>query len=265
MAELIINDSNYLQHIAQEAADGRMKGCKPRSYKSHPQGYLPCARPFDFLDIPESEWEDRLKARIAAKAQLSDIRNTGNNGKPIPSRDQNGRGYCWFHSGVSAHLIARAIMGEPYADLSAYAGACIIKNFRDEGGWGSEGIEWQGEHGCPTSRTWPQQSVSRSNVTDAMYADAAQHKIVSWVDLNPNNSKTQLVTCLLMGIPVVVDFNWWSHSVCAVDLVSINPFRIRIWNSWGDGWSENGMGILEGSKAIPDGALAPDIVTPSAA
>jgi hypothetical protein len=97
-----------------------------------------------------------------------------------------------------------------------------------------------------------------------MRAEAAKRKYKKWMELDHSKMKAQLVTCLLLGIPVVSDFNWWSHSVCTIDLVSLSPFRTRIWNSWGDGWSANGTGILEGNKAIPDDALAPEILTPAA-
>lgn len=259
--EIIIHDNNWRQHL--NSGQGHAKGLIPRDFAKYPVGYLMCAKPFDATLIPESEWQVRLDAQKAAKAQLSDIRNRGNNGQPIPSRDQNGKGFCWAHSGVSAHLALRAAMGEPYADLSAYAVACIIKGYRDEGGWGAEGVEWEAANGCPTSQFWPQQSMSRTNDNAQMRANAALHKVTEWMDLEPANMKAQLVTCLLSNIPVVVDFNWWSHSVCALDLVSLVPFSIRIWNSWSDTWSENGTGILSGSKAMPDGALAPRVVTPS--
>lgn len=262
MAEILINDQNFHQHVTHVGPDGlhRARGLKPRDYGAYPVGYLPCAPAFDLDLIPESEWQSRLDAQIAAKAQLSDIRNRGMGGSPIPSRDQNGRGYCWFHSGVSANLIVRAINNQPYADLSAYAGACIIKNYRDEGGWGSEGVEWEAANGCPTSQFWPQQSTSRKYDTPEMRANAKLHSIQEWMDGEPRN-KAQLVTCLLLGIPVVSDFNWWSHSVCAIDLVKLSPFTIRIWNSWGDSWSENGTGLLQGSKAIPDGMVMPRVIT----
>lgn len=172
-------------------------------------------------------------------------------------------GNCWAHSGVSAHLVARAAMNEPYADLSAYAIACIIKNFRDEGGWGSEGVQFQSERGCPTSQFWPQQSMSRSNDNAETWKNAALHKYIQWMDLDPNQMKEQLVTCLLLGFPVVSDYNWWSHSVCAIDIESISPFHVRIWNSWGDSWSENGTGILQDRKAIPDAGVAAIVVSPS--
>lgn len=262
--EIIIHDDNYQDHISP-LVNGELKsqGLIPRDFEVQPFGSLMFAKPFDIPLIPESEWQSRLDAQIAAKAQLSDVRNAGMHGQPIPSRDQNGKGYCWSHSSTSAALIVRAINNEPYADLSAYAVACIIKNYHDEGGNGADSLEWIATHGIPTSQFWPQQSMSRANDTPAMRANAALHKFTQWMDLEPSRMKAQLVTCLLLGFPVVSDFNWWGHSVCTLDLVSINPFTTRIWNSWGDGWSQNGTGLLQGNKAIPDNALAARVMTAS--
>jgi hypothetical protein len=263
--EVIIGDHNAHLFVVDPVVGGGQKarGLIPRDYQRCPIGYLGAlAKPFDLPLIPESEWQARLDAQVAEHAQLSDIRNRGMGGSPIPSRDQDGKGYCWAHSGVSAHLLVRALVNEPYADLSAYAVACMIKDFRDEGGWGSEGVEFQGTKGVPTSEFWPQQSMSRSNDNPKTWENAARHKYVEWMDGAPQN-KAQLVTALLSNCPCVCDYNWWSHSVCGMDLVGLSPFRIRIWNSWGDSWSENGTGILEASKAIPDGLLVARVVTPS--
>lgn len=258
--EIIINDDNYLEYVGHEDADGNRKarGLNPRNFRLQPVGYHAKAPAFSLPLIPESEWADRLAARIAAKAQLSDVRNAGGpNGAPIPSRDQNGKGYCWGHSNTSAALLWRAKMGLPYADLSAYAVCCIIKGYRDEGGNCTDSIEFMADRGIPTSKYWPQQSMSRSNDNAETWKNAALHKFdAGWMDLDPSNMKAQMVTCMLLGIPMAGDFDWWGHSVGLMDLVSLNPFRIRIWNSWGDSWSDNGTGILEGRKAIPDGAVA---------
>lgn len=266
MAEVIIHDGNFQQFLSP-VVNGERKamGCIPRDFGKQPLGFLACAKPFDLPLVPESEWQARLDAQIAAKSQLSDIRNSGMFGDRIPSRDQNGKGYCWAHSSVSAALIVRAINNQPYVDLSAFAVACIIKGYRDEGGQGSESLEWIAANGVPDAKFWPQQSMSKANDTPDMRANAKLHEFTEWMDLDPQNMKAQLVTCLLLGIPVVSDFNWWSHSVCSIDLVSVNPFRTRIWNSWGDSWSEGGTGLLEGSKAIPDNALAPRVITAAAA
>lgn len=263
MSEIIINDDNWQAFVAP-VVDGeqRAMGLVPRDYTTHPIGCYAAAKPFDLPLIPESEWEDRLQARIKAKAQLSDVRNRGMNGQPIPSRDQNGKGYCWAHSSTSAALIVRAMEGQPYADLSAFAVACIIKHFRDQGGWGAESLEFIAEKGIPTSEFWPQQSMRRENDNPDTWTNAKLHRVTEWMDMEGGN-KQQLVTCLLSGIPVVSDFNWWGHSVCTLDLVSVKPFKTRIWNSWGDSWSENGTGILEGGKAVPNGMIAPRVLTAS--
>lgn len=141
--------------------------------------------------------------------------------------------------------------------------------------------------------------MDRSNDKPETWANAALHKAVqSWADpaaaqYDRKLTFEQVATLLLTDTPVVSDFNWWSHSVCAIDLVDGNAMRdtyradsgkladpaefdrawgtsseaggfgIRILNSWGDSWSDRGMGVLTGSKAVPDGAVAPRVVTPS--
>jgi hypothetical protein len=210
-------------------------------------------------------------------------------------------GNCWFHSGTSAQLLMRAVMGEPYADLSAYAGACKIKNFRDEGGWGAQGVDFQTEKGIPTSQFWPQKSMSKSNDNPQTWENALLHRVAEgWIDTQAQQydrklSRQQVATLLLSGCPVVVDYNWWGHSVCAADLVDgaqnfeagllrnengklltvqefdeqwemdsdAGGFGVRIWNSWGDSWSQQGMGVLAAGKAWPDGAVGLRTVTPS--
>lgn len=260
MSEIIIGDDTIV-----DVPEGKAMGCIPRDWEQYPHGSLTYARPFDLPLVPESEWQARLDAQIATKSQLSNVRNMGMFGQPIPSRDQDGKGYCWAHSSVSAALIVRAINNQPYVDLSAFSVACPIKNFRDEGGWGAESLEWMAVNGCATSQFWPQQSMSQANLNDAEKANAKLHVYSEWMDLDPGQMKAQLVTCLLMGIPVVTDFNWWSHSVCTIDLVSLSPFTTRIWNSWGDSWSENGTGLLTGNKAMPDSAIAPRVIKASVA
>jgi C1A family cysteine protease len=257
VSELIIHDGN-----AHEVIRPGGFGLIPRDFAAHPHGSLAYAKAFDLPLIPEGEWESRLAAQKAAKGQLSDIRNRGMNGQAIPARDQGNQGYCWAHSTVSAMLVSRAANNLPYADLSAYAIACIIKHYRNQGGWCGESVEFAVERGVPTSATWPQQSKDPRNDNAQTWADAAKHKVAEWMDLDPENMRAQLVTCLLLGIPVVSDFSWWSHSVCTIDLVSINPFQTRILNSWGN-WNGDGTGLLQGRRAIPESAIALRVTTAS--
>jgi hypothetical protein len=305
--ELLIGDHNWREHAADPVVDGEHKarGLIPRDYRTHPVGFYAAIRAFYAVDFPlidRSEWPARIKDKTANKTWLSDMRLVGNNGQPIPSRDQDGKGYCWQHSGVSCALAERCKANMPYADLSAYAGACIQKNYRDEGGWGAAGVDWMIANGMPTSEFWPQRSMDRSNDNPAMRENAKLHRIVEgWIDLaaaqyDRKLTFDQYATCLLVNEPCVADFNWWSHSVCAIDLTDGNTdkarkearaksgkkattaeyeqmwgvddpytagFGIRIWNSWGDSWSDRGMGTLTGSRAVPDGGVAIRTTTPS--
>ena len=273
--ELIINDSNWRQHV-DTVIDGTHQrgGLIPRDYIKHPQGCMTLAPPYNAVEmplIPRSEWSDRIKDLEATKSRISDMRMTGNNGSMIPSKDQNGQGYCWAYSTTRAAEMLRMIAGLPYVALSAHAPACKVKNFEDEGGWCGLSLEFITKNGVPSEKFWPAKSMNRKYDTPETWENAALHKVTeAWVDLNAavydrQLTFDQMMTLLLSRVPVVTDFNWWSHSVLAVDPVEIEPgsFGPRIQNSWTDGWGENGMGVLQGNKGIPDGAVAPRVATPS--
>jgi hypothetical protein len=259
MGQIVINDSNYQNYIQPWVGyDGtdRAKGLIPRDYQSHPVGYLgPVASPFDSsLLIPESEWDERIREQDAAESSLFHLRNRGNAGSQIQSYDQNGQGYCWAYSTVAAVTLVRAKNHQPFAPLSAHAVGCKIKNFRDEGGWNSLSLQFVAEKGVPTWTFWPPKSMSRSYDTPETWANALQNRCTEWWDLSDRDDEVR---------QQLVDFNWWGHSVCAVKLVKRSPFTIKIWNSWTDSWGEMGMGDLEGRKAIPDGAMAPRVISAS--
>lgn len=276
--ELVIDDDNY-QEFLEENTDGQYGyGAIMRDYNAHPVGSYGKVEPFSMDLIPVEEWSSRIRDMEQSKSRLSDIVNTGNNGLPIPNLDQGDQGYCWAHSPVSAMIACRARDMQPYVRLSAYAPACIIKNYRNQGGWNPQALEFLIERGCPSVDTWPEKSKNPANDRPETWADAANYKITEgWMDLNPpvydrNLSFRQLMTCLLSRIPCPVDLAWWGHSVCALDpvevdsslqLTDIRRWGVRQWNSWA-GWGDNGMAVLRGTKAEPDGATACKGVTLSA-
>lgn len=294
--EIVIGEHNWHEQISPVVdGDKKSHGLIPRDYNTHPRGFYTGIKAIDIPLINPSEYSNRITDKTKEGSWLSDERLTGNNGQSIPSRDQDGVGYCWCHSGTSAMLVLRAKLNLPYVDLSAFSVGCKIKNYRDEGGWGAEGVDFMMKNGIATSEFWPQQSMKKSNDTPAMQANALLHRIVGeWADLaqaqyDRKLSWDQVITLLLSDVPVVSDFNWWSHSVLALDVVNGATQRnktrdpasgkkpslktydyvwamdhpitmglgIRIWNSWADSWSDRGMGVLTGNKAIPDGSIAP--------
>lgn len=306
--EKVITDTNFHQEaVVHVDVDGRRaKGQIERPWHDVPQGYYKGEIGMHAVDdlptFPPADFAKLIDLQIKEGRRLSDFRAIrGPNGGMIPARDQNGRGYCWRHSGTSAHLLLRARQHFPYVDLSAYAGACRIKNYRDEGGWGAQGLDDIMTFGDPSSEFWPQQATSKKYDTPATWDNAKLHTITEgFVDLGSpqydrNITVNQMISCLLACIPVIVDFNWWSHSVCAMDVVNgasqwrktrtasgklmmrkefdlhwgmntiMMGIAIRILNSWGSSWSEQGSGLLTGTRAVPDGATAPRLASYSLA
>lgn len=278
--EFVIDDNNYLEHT-KAVVDGETVsyGLVPRNYGTHPVGSIvgvPSWDPKEIKLIPRSEWSSRIKDKQQQQSQLSDIRLSGDAGAIVTSLDQNGKGYCWAHSATHAVMLNRMVANYPYVPLSAYAIACVIKNFRDEGGWGALALDKIIKDGIPPQSFWPQQSMNRQYNSVATWNAAKNYRVTGgWCDLSVapydrDLSFDQAMTCLLMDLPCILDFNWWGHSVCGLDayefdsslpLSDINRWGIRIWNNWSDRWSDRGMGLLRGNKAVPNGAVASRVVT----
>ena len=219
---------------------------------------------------------DRYKGLVYCAGVPNHTLITRRNGSVLISSN------CWAHSSTSANMLLRALAGLPYVPLSAFAVAATIKKGRDEGGWGAQSLDFLMARGQPSQAIWPQgdRNWSKYASDQACWDNAAEHKVIDgWIDLavpvyDRQLSKQQVGTLLLSNVPVVCDYNWWSHSVLGIDLVDQYPNRpatdpsrygIRIWNSWGDSWSDRGMGVLTDSKAWPDSAVAPRQSTVSAA
>lgn len=263
----IIGDSNFHRYLPGGSAVRGGFGCIPRDPAVTPM------RAVQMPTIPRSEWSARIEEKVATKSRLSDVRMTGNFGKPIPALDQGQAPYCWAHSTTMAVMLRRAVNNLPYVPLSAYAVAATIKNGADEGGWGALSLDFISKRGVPSQAMWPQGSRDLSKGTAECWSNAANHKVTdSWVDLtaqvwDATMTVEQVATCLLLDEPVIGDFNWWGHSICLVDLVEISPgnFGLGFLNSWGDSFGTMGYAVLEGDKAIPNGASAVETVTASAA
>ena len=251
-------------------ADGRARGLIPRDYSAFPEGYYASAPAWDIESLPLVPWDeipDRIAWMTETKTRLLDLI------EPLAPLDQNGQGYCWFYSGTAAIQALRMRNGQENVRLSAHSGACVIKNFRDQGGWGAQGLDFQRERGVVPASLWPEKSMSRQYDTPANWQVAREYRAAEgFVDLSEPQydrqlSVHQIISCYLHRIPVISDFNWWGHSVCGLWMYDAYPQRAKndpnryaaneIINSWGRGWGQNGRGILRDSKAFPNSATAP--------
>ncbi len=303
MPDLIIGDHNYQQFAVDPVIDGsvRQRGLIPRDYSRFPKGHYRGSRAVDVPLIPRSEWTERIRDKIAQKSQLSNLRLDRLGGPAFSSLDQDGVGYCWGHSSTHSVMYLRLVQNQPIIPLSAFCVCATIKKGADEGGWGAQSMDFIVEKGICSQAIWPQgDRAYKTYDKSATWENAALHKVTEgFIDLDAAQydrklSFDQECSLLLSNIPVVKDENWWSHSILGVDVVDGNGqfgilrmesgklatisefeliwgindpvtagYGVRIQNSWSDSWGEKGLGVLTGSKAVSDGAVAPRATVPS--
>lgn len=230
-------------------------GYVPRDYAVMPRGAVPAgdgkfADPFDISLIPRNEWDARIEELEAKKNRLSDLRLANN----IPSLNQGSTNYCWCNAVISAMMILQAKQGGVITPLSPASVAAPIKGYRNQGGWGAEALDYIVKNGVAPVSLWPANAINRQYDNAESQAARAKFKILEWWELESQNFD-QLATLLLLGIPCPLGLNWWSHEICALDLVKTgsNSYGTRIWNSWGDdNYGTKGMGVLSESKSRGD-------------
>lgn len=204
---------------------------------------------------------DEIRERIKEREQTQTIMSQLLRQKKIPTSDQNGLNYCWGYGPFSAVNCLRAWRNQPYIEWSRESVCAPVKGGSNSGGWGIDALNRMVSHGMlpqnfPGLQRWSR-SVGQYTSPTAI-AEAAKYKITEWFVLQDRNF-LQMMTALLLNHAVAVGYNWWSHEVCGVDPVIIGStdLGLRIWNSWGPSYGDQGFNILSESRATPDDAVIP--------
>lgn len=241
---------------------GATYGLVPRDYSEYPESMF--APPSEMVTVLRSEWDARYDEQEASESSLEHLFLRG--GSPaFVNLDQNGDGHCWAYSTGSALMLDRLKQNLPLVRLNPHFVATYLKRFN--GGWCGASAAVAAEVGYLEEGTGPEQWPLHSNntglINPARLAAAAKYKTVEeWRDLtrqvyDQEMTTDQLATCGFLNIPAPSDFNWWSHSVCQVRWVRIErgSWGPLILNSW-NGWGRFGLGVLRGSQATANGAVA---------
>jgi hypothetical protein len=241
-------------------------GLVPRDYSADPPSMF--EQPTGMKLILPSDYDAYYDEQEKRQSSLEHVYLSAvNNGPMFPNLDQNGHGYCWSYSTGQSMMLDRLKRGLPLVRLNPHGPAAIIKNGKDEGGWCGQSAKFAREVGYPVEGTgvgqWPLHSRSLKYYTAECKAEMAKYKVTEeWTDLtkevyDQNLTAQQIATCGFNNIAGPGDYYWWGHSVARVRWVRVEKgsWGQLILNSWPN-WGHYGLGVLRGSKAICNGALA---------
>lgn len=259
----IIDDKNWQQFKKPYNTHGvSATGYVPRDLKAFPVGSMECTARFPReLLIPREQWKERIEEKQRKKTRLSDLCTAS----PVKWLNQSPSWYCWCYAVVHGVMVTRIVQNEPYRALVPESVAGPIKNYRKQGGWGSQALKYIAEHGVADETVWPRTNHSDANTPkyfEASRKNAAETKIAEWWDLSDDfDAKASL---LLRNIPVPSGYSWMGHEMCSIDLVVMpnGGFGCMDLDSYARNGKYNTQTLSE-SKGTGDDMVSPRFITPA--
>lgn len=254
--EVVYDDSLAMPEPPPGKERGLDLSQRPREGYAYPE----LATPFPSeLLIPRSEWQARIQEMEERKTRLSDlVKQSG-----LPCKDQGSTNYCWINAPTYCTEVIRVLQNQQMVILSPASAGAQIKNYRNVGGWGKEGLLWIIDKGLVPVEKWPANAINRTYATDENKQLALDYRVAEWFELRPRNLEEQ-VSILMRRIPLAVGQNHWSHEVTHEDPIWLDgTIAIRFRNSWGMGWGNQGYSVQQGSKMYADDAVAPRVALAS--
>lgn len=245
--------------IISEPSDVRDVGTGMRGYEQRDRAVDPeggFAKPMTFPRLSRQEIKERFIEQERTKSRLFDVLQQGN----VPPMYQYSFSNCWANGATDSISVAEVLSGRPYVPLSATSGSALIKDGRDEGGWGIQLLKFAAIDGLSEQKYWPNNSIDRKKYdTPESRASRATHKIDpnGWLDL-PKDDWDAVFTCVALGFPGSLAHMEWQHLVgswVAGGIASNGELMVLCRNS-GFGRDKTGHSWIKESFGLPDEALA---------
>lgn len=238
-------------------------GLIERDWQSFPEGCKEVgdALPDSFL-IPRNEWQERFDEMRANRSGLLDLRKA--NYEVLKSLNQNPKKLCWAFSSTKATMYVNFKSNNPAGKkrLSAWYVAGKVRNWKDAGYWGAASLQFIREHGACEESFCP--SYNRKYDTEEAAENALNYRVTEWWDgsKDPDKAQAQAVSMFLVGLPCVIDLTQvMGHSMCGIDLESVDPVKFIYDNSWGTDDTPDGLFRGKGLYAKPNGLVIPRVTT----
>lgn len=254
----VINDDNWEKLCGPQSPDSQYgRGYVERDWAAQP--LYSAGKPFPFPIMSREQQMEETERQNREESTLWHImRRAGwrvKNQKTTP--------LCWSFATVGATEASAITDGQPYVARSPASIAGPITGYVYRGGWPTECLRTLAEIGVSTTEQWDDTTLDR-RLYEASLPIRENFKMPEWLELKPRNMD-EVMTALLMRIPVVVGLNWMGHAMFYCQPLWRNgKAACKAANSWSENWGEDGYGIFEGSRVIPDDACCPYIGTYSA-
>jgi len=234
---------------------GLGKGFSGRNFQDYPMNCI--GKESSCPIVPRDDWDAIISSMEKGKTFPSQYAKR----LKLECINQGDTNFSWAAAAVYCVMFSRATHGLRNKALSTASVGSTVKHFENEPGCIIQAVEHICQFGIHSQDNWPQDKIDMSYDVQSSSNESKSNRVTEWYELYPGNFD-QLMSHLLHRIPVAVGYNWWSHAVVAVDPISLGggEYGIRVRNSWGNNYGNEGYLILTEKKASPDEAMA--VATP---
>ena len=209
--------------------------------------------------IPYERWPELIRQQNEDESSLYHVWQRSQ----IGVLNQGQSSYCWAFSSVAGMMLQREMEGRPFRRLSPSSVAAPIVGYMNLGYYIESALEGMRTQGAASEDFVPMLTTNSRDFKGGWRDDAAKNKI-SMARSIPRDHQTQ-GSMLFLGYPLVAALNFWGHAILFLAVLDRYPSRpatdytrygVLFLNSWGTGWGQGGLGVVEYSQQIADRAYS---------